>query len=126
MMMATQSTTKARQKMAEARAEYARSELVFVVQVHQPNRYRLYRLVALATRKRHKQSDRIQDTINDVLVSLVAPNAETEAPVPENDFASLVAVGITIFRNAPSQTQFESSKWMPIKQAASAPERRGV
>ena len=126
MMTAIQPATEAKREMAEARSEHARSELVFAARVHQPNRYQLCRLVALATRKLHKPSDRIQDTINDVLVRLAAPHTEAGTPVPENDSASPIASGISIFRTAPSETQFGNSKWMPIKQAASTPERRGV
>lgn len=126
MTMATQPAPEAKRAMAEARLEYARSELVFGARVHQPNRYQLCRLVALATRKLHKPSDRIQDTINHVLIRLAVPNTAAGTPVPENDFASPVAGGTSIFRTAPSETQFENSKWMPIKQAASTPERRGV
>lgn len=126
MTMTTQPMTEARREMAEARPEHARSELVFGAQVHLPNRYRLCRLVALATRKLHKPSSRVQDTVNDVLVRLAAPNTKAGAPAPGNNSASPIAGGISTFRTAPSETQFEHSKWMPIKQAASTPERRGV
>lgn len=126
MTTATQPETEAKREMEEARSERERSDLVFAARVHLPNRYRLCRLVALGTRKLHKPSSRIQDTINDVLARLAAPSTQPAAPVPGNDSASPIAGGISIFRTALSETQFENSKWMPIKPAASTLERRGV
>ena len=51
-----------------------RSELVFGAIPEISNRYQLCQLVAKGTRKLHKPSTRLQDTVNDVLARLSSIN----------------------------------------------------
>ncbi len=44
-----------------------RSELIFKVVAHEPNRYRLVKLLAKGTRGMHRPNTRLQDTMNEVL-----------------------------------------------------------
>jgi hypothetical protein len=45
-----------------------RSDLVFGALTHVTNRYQLCQLASKATRKLHKPSTRVQDTMNEVMV----------------------------------------------------------
>jgi len=47
---------------------HTRSELVFAALVHVPNRYQLCQLTAKGARKLHKPYERMQDTVNQVLM----------------------------------------------------------
>lgn len=51
-----------------------RSDLVFSALGPAPGRYRLCQLTAKAGRKLHMQKNRIQDTLNDVLLLLSKPS----------------------------------------------------
>jgi hypothetical protein len=44
-----------------------RSELIFRAVAHEPNRYRLVKLLAKGTRGMHRPYTRLQDTMNEVL-----------------------------------------------------------
>jgi hypothetical protein len=55
-----------------------RSELVFKVLAHEPNRYQLVRLLAKGTRKMHKPYTRLQETTNKVLEHLIDTAPRTE------------------------------------------------
>ena len=108
MKTGTQGFTEA-ERENEAEQKYARSDLVDGAQVQLPDRYRLCRFVALATRKPRKSSDRIQHAIKDVLVHLGEPQTQTG-----------------LLATAPLETQFMNLTWMPVSQAAFTPEGRGV
>ncbi|HEY0795948.1 MAG TPA: DNA-directed RNA polymerase subunit omega [Acidisarcina sp.] len=59
-----------------------RSDLIFGAEAHVKNRYQLCQLTALATRKLHRPTVRVQDTTNDVLDRFrksdpAAPSAKT-------------------------------------------------
>ena len=125
MKTGTQDFTEA-ERETEAEPKYARSDLVYGAQAHLPDRYRLCRLVALATRRLHKPSDRIQGTINDVLVHLGEPQTQTGPLASEDDSAATEASNIPNLRTAPSETRFKNLTWMPVSQAAFTPEGRGV
>jgi hypothetical protein len=62
-----------------------RSDLVFAVMPHVPNRFLLTRLAAKATRKFHRPNTRIQETVNEVLMRFnrarLIPQAQTESNV---------------------------------------------
>jgi hypothetical protein len=62
-----------------------RSELVFAVMPHVPNRFLLTRLAATATRKFHRPNTRIQETVNEVLMRFnrgkLILDAQTESNV---------------------------------------------
>lgn len=62
-----------------------RSDLVFAVMPHVPNRFQLTRLAATATRRFHRPNTRIQETVNEVLVRLsrarLIPETQTESNV---------------------------------------------
>jgi hypothetical protein len=62
-----------------------RSELVFGALTHVANRYQLCQLASKATRKLHKPSTRVQDTMNEVMGRFrhSSPAAATSAPVIE-------------------------------------------
>jgi hypothetical protein len=51
-----------------------RSELIFGALAHVRNRYQLCQLAALATRKLHQPTIRVEDTTNDVLVRFCQSN----------------------------------------------------
>lgn len=108
MKAGTQGFTEA-ERETEAEQKYARSDLVYGAQAQLPDRYRLCRFAALATRRLHKSSDRIQDTINDVLVHLGEPQTQTG-----------------LLATAPLETRLKNVTWMPVSQAAFTPEGRGV
>ncbi len=57
-----------------------RSELVFATLVHVPNRYRLCQLTAKGARKLHKPNERMQDTVNEVL--MIFDGSSTAVSVP--------------------------------------------
>jgi hypothetical protein len=44
-----------------------RSELIFKAVAHEPNRYRLVKLLAKGTRRMHRPYTRLQDTTNELL-----------------------------------------------------------
>ena len=108
MKTGTQGFTEA-ERETEAEPKYARSDLVDGAQAQLPDCYRLCRFVALATRRPHTSSDRIQDTINDVLVHLGEPQTQTG-----------------LLATAPLETRLKNLTWMPVSQAAFTPEGRGV
>ena len=62
-----------------------RSELVFAVMPHVPNRFLLTRLAATATRKFHRPNTRVQETVNEVLMRFnrerLIPDAQAESNV---------------------------------------------
>ena len=62
-----------------------RSDLVFAVMPHVPNRFLLTRLAATATRRFHRPNTRIPETVNEVLVRFnrarLFPEAQTESDV---------------------------------------------
>jgi hypothetical protein len=62
-----------------------RSELVFAVMPHVPNRFLLTRLAATATRRFHRPNTRMQETVNEVLIRFnrarLIPEARTESNV---------------------------------------------
>lgn len=62
-----------------------RSDLVFGALTHVVNRYQLCQLASKATRKLHKPSTRVQDTMNEVMVRFrhQSPAAAISAPVVE-------------------------------------------
>ncbi len=119
MTTAIQSMKNAEREMAEAGPLKGRSEFVFRARVQLPNRYQLCRLAALAARKLHKPSDRIQDTTNDVLLRLGIRASESTSTSP-------VVNSIPVLRAASSETQSENFTWMPINQAVPTSEGRGV
>ncbi len=119
MTTAIQSMKNAEREMAEAGPLKGRSESVFRARVQLPNRYQLCRLAALATRKLHKPSDRIQDTINDVLLRLGVHVSESTSTSP-------VFNCIPVLRTASSEARSEKFTWMPINQAVPTSEGRGV
>ena len=47
-----------------------RSKLVFAALAHVPDRYQLCQMTAKGARKLHRSSDRMQDTVNEVLTIL--------------------------------------------------------
>ena len=53
-----------------------RSEMVFAAKQSLPDRYKLCRVVATATRKFHKPATRIEDTTDAVLLRIANSNAE--------------------------------------------------
>ena len=108
MKTGTQGFTEA-ERETEVEPKYARSDLVYSAQAQLPDRYRLCRFVALATRKLHKPSDRIQDTINDALMHLSEPQTQTG-----------------LLATAPLGTRLKNLPWMRVSQAAFTPEGRGV
>jgi hypothetical protein len=57
-----------------------RSELVFGAMAHVPNRFLLTKLAATATRKFHRPSARIQETVTEVLLRFnhVSPIPQTQ------------------------------------------------
>jgi hypothetical protein len=55
-----------------------RSELVFKALVSEPNRYRLVRLLAKATRQMHRPNTRLQDTTNEVIERFHGPGPRVE------------------------------------------------
>lgn len=57
-----------------------RSELVFATKFHMHGRYPLCRLVAHAARRMHRPNDRIQDTLNEVLMLLSHSSAIPDDP----------------------------------------------
>jgi hypothetical protein len=58
-----------------------RSDLVFGALSHVSNRYQLCQLASKATRKLHKPSGRLQDTMNEVLYRFHSTNPGVAAPV---------------------------------------------
>ena len=62
-----------------------RSDLVFAVMPHVPNRFLLTRLAATATRRFHRPNTRIQETVNEVLMCFnrarLISGAQTESNV---------------------------------------------
>ena len=61
-----------------------RSELVFAVMPHVPNRFLLTRLAATATRKFHRPNTRIQETVNEVLMRFNRARLIAEAQTESN------------------------------------------
>jgi hypothetical protein len=57
-----------------------RSELVFGALAHVSNRYQLCQLASKATRKLHKPSTRVQETMNDVMIRFRYSNPLAAAP----------------------------------------------
>jgi hypothetical protein len=56
-----------------------RSVLVFRALAQVSNRYRLCKIATTATRKFHRPNSRLQDTINEVLISFHQTNPQAEA-----------------------------------------------
>ena len=61
-----------------------RSDLVFAVMPHIPNRFLLTRLAATATRKFHRPNTRIQETVNEVLMRFNRARLIAEAQTENN------------------------------------------
>jgi hypothetical protein len=61
-----------------------RSDLVFAVMPHVPNRFLLTRLAATATRKFHRPNTRIQETVNEVLMRFNHARLNAEAQTESN------------------------------------------
>jgi hypothetical protein len=61
-----------------------RSDLVFDVMPHVPNRFLLTRLAATATRRFHRPNTRIQETVNDVLMRFNRARLIQEAQTENN------------------------------------------
>jgi len=55
-----------------------RSDLVFLAVAQVSNRFRLCKVATKATRKIHRPHERLQDTINDVLIRFHQANPEAE------------------------------------------------
>ena len=58
----------------------ARSELVFAALVHVPERYQLCQVTGKGARKLHKPNERMQDTVNQVLMILTAASPLSAVP----------------------------------------------
>ena len=68
-----------------------RSELVFGAMAHVPNRFLLTKLAATATRKFHRPSARIQETVTEVLLRFnhVSPIPQTQESTMCSHFDAL-------------------------------------
>ena len=56
--------------VGQGEQKFTRSKLVFATLAHVPNRYQLCQMTAKGARKLHRSSDRMQDTVNEVLTIL--------------------------------------------------------
>ena len=66
--------------MEQGEQKFTRSKLLFAALAHVSNRYQLCQMTAKGARKLHKSSDRMQDTVNEVLT--VLDRASTVNAVP--------------------------------------------
>ena len=103
-----------------------RSDLVFGVQVQVPNRYQLCRLASHATRKLHKPNDRIQDTVNDVLILFRKASPVAEAGVVPKSTAGQSASPLPLVRTIVPPIKHLDLTRVALNHAGLSPERIGA
>jgi hypothetical protein len=97
-----------------------RSDLVFQAHIHIPNRYLLCGLAAGATRKLHKPNDRIEATLNEVLMLLCKDDPTKGTGVSREDTADRVVRSIAL------PIEHLDSTRVAISHAGLSPERIGA
>ncbi len=103
-----------------------RSDLVFGVQVQVPNRYQLCRLASHATRKLHKPNDRIQDTVNDVLILFRKASPVAEACVVPKPTAGRAGSRVRLVRTVAPPIEHPDLTLVALNHAVLSPERIGA
>ena len=66
-----------------------RAELTIAAIGCEPNRYRLTRTIAKATRALHRPNTRLQETMNDALALFVASHAKTVSVTKKSEMVEL-------------------------------------
>jgi hypothetical protein len=103
-----------------------RSDLVFEARVHVPNRYSLCGLAAHATRRLHKPDDRIEDTMNEVLMLLRKDNPTSGSGISREDAVARAVSSTRVLRPIAPPIEYLDSTCVAISHAGSSPERIGA
>lgn len=96
----------------------ARSELVFAALVHVPDRYELCQLTAKGARKLHKPTERMQDTVNKVLMILDESSAVRAASITRQRIPEPTLYPV------PEASHYPDATRIAMNQTAFMPEER--
>ena len=102
-------TSKTFTGVEQGEQKYSRSELVFAALAHVQNRYQLCQLTAKGARKLHKPNERMQDTVNHLLMILDKSGAGGSAPIACRRISESTLHSLVEASHVPDATHIDTS-----------------